>query len=858
MIGKALEDYAQQRYECRTCLPEEIREEINRKLEGCTPDEKILMKFFYGTMPLRDAGEYEFEVFLGFVRHSLMLWETMEWCRNIPEEIFLHYVLYYRINSENIEDCRRFFYEQLYDRVKDKTLREAVLEINYWCAENAAYEASDDRTVSPLTMYRAGRGRCGEESTFAVTAFRSVGIPARQVYAPWWAHCDDNHAWVEVYVDGKWHFLGACEPEEELDRGWFVNAASRALMIHTRDFSDYGNNCGTDDGCLRKEESLLYHNITSRYAETAKLRIKVTEADGTPVRSARVAAEVLNGAEYGTVAVLDTDEEGKASLCLGLGTVHLWAVKNSKAGGRFVDVKGGAEVLITISEENIGEKCGVWSDIDFRAPKESTAHSVPLTKRQRLENRERLRLAARLRAERIDGYYREELAGKYPEEREILRLAAGNFRQIYRFLERDKNPDRKSLLHSLSEKDYRDLKAEVLETHLQEASQYRGEWEEKGKPEIYIRYILCPRIYLEELTSYREAIQKYFDAKEKEQFRNKPETIRTTVEEIIRYDRKEDYSALLSTPGGTLKSRFGNPVSREILCVAICRTLGIPARFHPVTQEAEIYREGDFVRISGAGESAALPQKAHLTLERREEDEWIYHQNWTIGQYRQGYYRTLHYGEVRFEGTRLTLKLEPGLYRIQTANRLPGGDQLASECKIYLEPGQSAEQKLYKRTGSTEELLVANQLEDFEVEKNGERRLFSALSGSRVQLLVFVKPGEEPTEHLLNEMNEYRESLHNMDIGICFLTGEHEIQISPAWERTLKTFPEAEKVICDFEDIVEPLARRMYVDPDKLPLFLIVNPDLTGIYGCSGYNVGSVKLILELLKANRRSSPPLT
>ena len=224
MFSEKLRQYAQEHYDGRTEILGQLKEEIDEKLKGCTPNEQVLMKFFYGTMPIRDAGEYEFELFLGFVRHGIMIYETMEWCGELSEEIFLNHVLYYRINTENIEDCRRFFYDRLIDRIQGKTAAEAVLEINYWCAENASYETSDDRTVSPLTMYRAGKGRCGEESTFAVTAFRSVGIPARQVYTPRWAHCDDNHAWVEVYADGKWHFLGACEPEEVLDRGWFVNA----------------------------------------------------------------------------------------------------------------------------------------------------------------------------------------------------------------------------------------------------------------------------------------------------------------------------------------------------------------------------------------------------------------------------------------------------------------------------------------------------------------------------------------------------------------------------------------------------------------------------------------------------------
>jgi len=37
--------------------------------------------------------------------------------------------------------------------------------------------------------------RCGEESTFTVSAMRTAGIPARtSIYAAM-AHSDDNHAW---------------------------------------------------------------------------------------------------------------------------------------------------------------------------------------------------------------------------------------------------------------------------------------------------------------------------------------------------------------------------------------------------------------------------------------------------------------------------------------------------------------------------------------------------------------------------------------------------------------------------------------------------------------------------------------
>ena len=112
----------------------------------------------------------------------------------------------------------------------------AALEVNHWCHEKVEYKSTDVRTSSPLSTVKTAFGRCGEESTFTVAALRSVGIPSRQVYTPRWAHTDDNHAWVEVYVDGKWYFLGACEPDPELNMGWFAVPATRAIMMHTNTF----------------------------------------------------------------------------------------------------------------------------------------------------------------------------------------------------------------------------------------------------------------------------------------------------------------------------------------------------------------------------------------------------------------------------------------------------------------------------------------------------------------------------------------------------------------------------------------------------------------------------------------------
>lgn len=202
-----------------------------------TEEEIIALKYLYAYMPVNDLADYNGELFLNHVRTTLKIRRDMPW--QVPDHIFLHFVLPYRVNTENIEEHRQILHEQLAERTSKLSMTEAILETNYWCHEVATYIGSDLRTISPLSMIRNARGRCGEESTLAVAALRSIGIPARQVYTPRWAHCDDNHAWVEAWADGEWYFIGACEPEARPNQGWFGPPARRAMLINTRILANY-------------------------------------------------------------------------------------------------------------------------------------------------------------------------------------------------------------------------------------------------------------------------------------------------------------------------------------------------------------------------------------------------------------------------------------------------------------------------------------------------------------------------------------------------------------------------------------------------------------------------------------------
>ncbi len=837
MFSIHLQEYALDKYQGRKKYYGPLWEEIEEALGKCTEEEAVLMRFLYGTMPVRDAGEYDFQVFLKYVRHSLWLRRNVEWCRELAEDIFVHHVLYYRINTEDISDCREFFYEQLKERIQGLSLKEAVIEINYWCAENAVYEATDERTVSPMTMYRCGKGRCGEESTFAVTAYRSVGIPARQVYTPRWAHCDDNHAWVEVYLQDKWYFLGACEPEEVLNKGWFTAPANRAILIHSRTFSDYMLNPSRE--YMVQENLLTYYNNTSFYAKTDILTVVVKNQRGQSIEGATVAVEILNMAEYFPAVTLTTDHNGEAKVVVGLGDVRVRAFKEESFGEKKVSLKESpkAELLLECSAEKTDWVTDEWEQEEFCAPTEYPLHPVQETKEQREQKEKRLRDANKIREQRFAACYDHELASVYPEETGIFQTAGENISEIRAFLTKDENPDRRRMLHNLSVKDYKDLKADILEDHLVC---------EQGSltDEVYEKYLLNPRVSKEELTPYRSFIRSYFREK-KESYEKDPEQIWKYIKNNIHYDGEVDYRTICATPIGCLKIKQGNPLAQKILFVAICRSFGIPARLNPIMQVPEYLKEGIFTAPLNFREEE---KTASLVLKVKEGSKWNYFQTWTIGKFKGTGFDTLNYEGKSFENNTLKLLLEPGNYRLVTSVRMPNGDQHTSKRVFRLEDGKpkSIEMELWEN--KTEDVLVNYRLKDFSLQDNsGKEYRLSELAAQEFTVLAFLGVGEEPTEHVLNEILASVPHWKETAARIIMVLREQGELNNVTFKKVLENLPEIE-VYYDREMCCEKAAALMQVNTDKLPVLILLKKGLAGIYACAGYNVGSVELMLKLIQ----------
>lgn len=798
------------------------------QLHSLSAVQQHYMQFLYDTMPASDRASYPFELFLSFVNHALFLRENVAWCASLSEEDFKEFVLYHRINNEDLSNPRPLFYKELYHRIQNLPIDEALLEANRWCQQNVTYQSQDIRTASAATVYNAGSGRCGEQSVFAVTVLRSVGIAARQVYVPRWSHCDDNHAWVEALCNGQWVFFGACEPEPVLNRGWFNTAASRALLVHSRSFAGLDSNSEK----LDYGRGLTFYNQTHRYAKTQHCAFSVMQ-NGKPAANALLHLEVLNEAALAPIASFTTDESGTVALSLGMGDVVLHAIKEEWEGYALFS---GAAQSTAVVELKAPAYSTEWQAFDQYPPEDSLESTILLTAQQKEQRTQDILQGTTLRETRIENFFNPQLAAFYPHAKDILRMARGNFAEVHAFLSRDDNPLRLALLRTLSHKDYRDLTAEVLEQHLASAPLYDG----KMPAEVYKQCLLCPRIGFERLTAWRALLPVFFSAGQQQEYTKNPAALWQYLLQNITAENNFTNATLLFDPVDALRQKTCNTESLSLLFVAVLRALGIPARLNPLDNVPEFWIDNAFAR-------AEAPANSTLILQKDAEAQFINHQNWSLARHTACGWQTLPLTGCEWEEDTLTLCLPAGLYRLLTSTRLPSGTQYAYHCCVVTTAGQQTRVKMQLRSFDLKATLKEYALPAFPVIPSGGAELASTdwLPG-KTSLLFWLEEGMEPTEHVLNELIEAKEELAALPYALCFFVRNQSSLQQRTLAYALQQLPFAQVVYGDWPYTVELLSRRLYCDPDRPPLSIVCNAKGNAVYACNGYNVGTVRQLIEI------------
>ncbi|HET6560176.1 MAG TPA: transglutaminase-like domain-containing protein [Prolixibacteraceae bacterium] len=822
-----------------------------------TDDEKQAMEFIFAYMPLSDLADYKPAFFLKNVQLSLKARQEMPWGKNIPEEEFLHFVLPLRVNNENLDNFREVMYAEIASRIKGLSMKEAALEINHWCHEKVNYRGTDGRTSSPLNAVKKTFGRCGEESTFTVTAMRTAGIPARQVYTPRWAHSDDNHAWVEVWIDGKWSYMGACEPEVDLNMGWFSEPARRTMLVHTR---AYGRYFGSED-VVKATDRFSELNLTSNYATIKKVAVSVKNADGTPADSAKVAFHLYNYAEYYPIATNYTNSEGLTSLSTGMGDLIVWASQNGRFAYQKLSVPE-TDTLQLVLNHTVPQNKSESFDL---VPPQGAKVEMTVSAEARKENDRRLAHEDSIRNSTMKTFKDSLWIAAFAEKTKLpvdsiarfIKLSYGNWDQISGYLEKNVQNYRNLLLElpiQISDKDFSDVQESVLTDHLVQTVQ-SGVQKFTPSKEFFTRYVLSPRVTLEQLSPWRSFLSNAFGQEMAEETRKDIDVLTSWIRQNIRLDAFANmHSRAPLTPIGVYQLRVADPVSRDLFFVAACRSFGIPARLNPETQIPEYYKDHQWLRAGIDQGEVAQPDKGLLHLTAKNNPVALqYYLHYTIGFLKDGVYNTLEFPEGEsLTSTKKPIELEAGHYSLITGNRQEDGSVLSAMTFFTIEKGKltslpvELRQQVAKLKPSGK--LELEQLELVNTTDNTTANL-SSLTGGNYSVLVVLDPDKEPSKHILNDLGPYVDHFNKW--GGQFIFAIPAVKASQA--HVLKTYQLPAKMDTGIDQsgrLLKAIAA-IYGDDckDKLPLVLLCDPIGNVYLFSSGYKIGMGEQLLKVISA---------
>ncbi|MFH1296116.1 MAG: transglutaminase domain-containing protein [Bacteroidota bacterium] len=834
-----------------------------------TTEEREALEFLYAYMSLNDLADYNGEFFLKNVKSSLAARDTFSWGNIIPEEIFRHFVLPMRVNNENLDSSRWVFFTELKDRVKGLSMKDATLEVNHWCHEKVTYRGTDSRTSSPLATVKTAYGRCGEESTFTTAALRAVGIPARQCYTPRWAHCDDNHAWVEAWVDSAWNYLGACEPEPDLYLAWFTAPAKRAMLVNTNVFGDYQ---GPED-VLLKDERYTRINILPNYTETKRIWARILDIHQQAISNAEVEFQLYNYAEFYPLLTTKSDRNGLASLLTGYGDLLIWAKKGGKYGFARADVRSmdTVNVYLELTTEITG-----GLNFDMVPPiKQDLPDLVDDSLRN--ANSERLQFEDQLRASYeatfIDSSKAFRVAatlGIDPKELwHFLERSRGNWREIITFVSETPDTLREfifPLLEAISEKDLRDINPGVLldaitnspittattsptSTSPQSPVMSLRAQRSNTNHELLVSYIMNPRVDNELLKPFHSFLNRKFQSEFTESARENPEVIVNWVITNIIIDKNANYSRAPITPVGVFGLKAADPHSRDIFFVAVCRSFGIPARFEPATKIPQYCQDGNWKDVYFEEPPANPERNATFVLVNDPENivEPEYSIHYTVEQHKDGFFRTLDYENSDLvDKFPVTLQLAPGTYMVVTGNRLPDGTVLARIVRIKLEGGKTTQLPVTLRKDFTSPPVFGI------FEKN---KLQSDLAGKGIQIdpstgqiLAWMEPDKEPTKHFVADLKAKAEEITKWTGGmILFFPDQQELERFISKEKG--GLPEKINYAL-YEDYPFDL---LYYSVDvplsgNFPLVIYISPRGFINFLSQGYRIGTGEELVKLMK----------
>lgn len=678
----------------------ENAKEIEAFLKSRTPEQRRAASFLVAYMPPSDLAVATEAVLAEHLDMAFEARKDLPWSSRVSEDLFFHYVLPCCATQEPLEAWRAYLYERIAPRVRHlESMVDVALEVNRWCGERFTYKPSQRRDQGVFENLKRGVGRCEEMMILYMAAARSVGLPVRACSTPLWSTCDSNHAWVEVWCDGAWHYLGACEPKDALDTAWFTVPARRAPIVLSRIYGVPED----QEGLYRVFDRSAIVNTTSVYARTGKVVVPTDPGS-------QVHFYVFNFGSLRPFARKDAGDDGTSTLELGPGEYFVTTSDGEHVTGWGTVTVTAGETTRAVLSDAAAPEGHLWlryppktlpppRPLEGGTPEGRETPPAPETeipddiwKVEHFEADDYPEVAAR-----IQGHELEEAT------KEALASSLGNVDALARAIVRVGDDDLDDLLWLITELpvlDRIEATPEVLFDHLTCAKILRAAPHATCDEETWRKFVLWPRMAHEPLRGWRwRLFWRYHHLLASDVTK----TARSVNDLLSKTLVATDGSASGSWKGPEAVIVSGLGTQAEITCAAVgvLRALGIPARskeqhawaeFFDGTQWQPLFplEPDQFASKSGSEEAARAyetPGTLALSFRRKGRPVAGFHDFAAIRLGKRYWAAAWPDTETDEEG-QAAMKLPPGRYLFNTGVRNKNGDPYVFFAQLTVEAGE--------------------------------------------------------------------------------------------------------------------------------------------------------------------------
>ncbi|MDE6810793.1 MAG: transglutaminase-like domain-containing protein [Muribaculaceae bacterium] len=493
-----------------------------------------------------------------------------------------------------------------------------------------------------------------------------------------------------------------------------------------------------------------------------------------PVKDADVRFSLYNYAEFYPLSEKKTDADGKAQFISGKGDLIVWA--SDKKYFNLAKLSAGDTIRINLDKSN-----DYTGTLDFNLtpppagslPPSASDESILLNERRKAyeDNVRHDYVNSFLSLQRSEDICRE--LGVNEKYAPILVNSRGNHAVIEKFLRdtpahlRQKAAD---LLEVLSEKDLHDVTLEVLEENLYLPLHLAKYGPFDTDSEVFLKYVINPRIELEKLRPFRKKIINCLTRGQIALYSESPGSIAADLNKMIEDDADYNPDELLQSPAATLERKTGDTINKSLAFVAICRTLGIPARIDQVShkvQYADIdgtWKEVDLRSAAGRDSSKNLSGRVYIENQSNLNGRGPkYYSQFTLSRIVDGVPELLEFDD--FEPLEsINNRNEPvacGQYCLLSGQRLADGTVLARTEFFKILPDDEVKVPLIVRQDDAALQVIGNldaELPYTPIEFNADgistsdpKSILSA-TGRGYYALGIILPGHEPSAHALNDI----------------------------------------------------------------------------------------------------------